>query len=149
MPLTSVTEFTKTFVNDERGTISVEFSILLTAIFMVVVMFVSISVRIATTSEVQQAAHDLTRQSLRYIDNGLTGDAVCSELRNDVLEKVTDQLTFLDIARIATVTCQVEDDGTVGTVSVYYNTSGSFLDRAAALFGYDLDMIQRSARIVL
>lgn len=145
----TVQRFTNRFINDESGAVTVEFSILITAIFMVVVMFVSVSVRIATTSEIQQAAHDLTRQSLRYIDSGLTQDAVCSQLRNNVLEKVTNQLTFVEIDRITTVTCQVEPDGTTGTVSISYDADGSFLDRAAGLFGYDFDTIQRSARIIL
>ena len=137
------------FRNDECGSVSVEFSIILTAIMLVVVMFVSLAIHIATTSEVQQAAHDLTRQSLKYIDLGLEPEAVCAWLQADMIEKVTGQLTFIDPAQVQSLTCQIDDGRTLGRVTLSYSIDGSFLDRAVQVFGVELKQIERSAQIVL
>lgn len=138
-----------TFLADETGSVTVEFSIILAAIMLVITMFVSLSIHIATASDVQQAAHDLTRQSLRYIDTGHDQQAICDRLHADKLDLVTAQLTFVELARIEALTCALDDSGTVGTVTIAYSTESSFLERAAGLFGLDLDRIERSAQIML
>ncbi|WP_323767351.1 TadE/TadG family type IV pilus assembly protein [Marinovum sp.] len=137
------------FARNNNGSVTVEFSIILTAIMLVIIMFVSLSIHIATTSEVQQAAHDLTRQALRYIDSGLGQEAVCAALQAQTLETVVAQFTFVDLSGVHSLACSLDETGTIGSVTVSYSVDQSFLERAAGLFGLDMDRIERSAQIVL
>lgn len=137
------------FIRSERGALSVEFAILFSAIMMIVIAFVATSIHIATASDVQQASHDLTRQSLRYVDAGLGEEAVCAHLRVQVLPHIMEYLTFAESERVEGISCSVDVDKGFSAVTVAYDAGGTFISRAANIFGVSVENFTRTARIHL
>ena len=139
----------KGFIRSEYGGMSVEFAILFTAIMMIITAFVALSVQIATASDVQQASHDLTRQSLRFVDAGLSAEEVCGNLRQHVLPYIMEYSTFADLDRVKGISCNVDEAGEFSVVTVTYDLKGTFIERSASLFGLSVDSFTRTAKLFL
>ena len=132
------------FARCESGTSTVEFVILFPAIILIILSFISLSLYMATLSDVQQVASDLTRLSLRYVDMGGNSESVCSALQTEVLPSLSQEFAFVASERITGIACAIADDGSRVSVSVTYNLDGHYLQRFGSSVGLDISQFARA-----
>lgn len=129
----------------EDGAVAVEFAVILPLFIGLILTAVSASLHFATTSDLQQLAHELARSSLRYApDSGW-----CDALTTDWLTRFAANLPMLNPPDIQSVQCDYDVASGIAEVSVTYdaaNSAGSILGR---LVGLDMGTIARQSFVRL
>lgn len=134
---------------DESGSATIEFVILFPAILLLIAAIAFTSIYIATISDVQQVASELSRQSVRYVNLGYDGERICSELTEDILPLVTGSLAFVSSDRFTAPVCNLQGGVSQFLVSIDYNLSGTPLQRFGAVVGFDFQTISRQSSLIL
>lgn len=137
------------FGSDTRGSASVEFAVVMSGLIMVASAIAAFCLYLATSSEVQQLAADLSRQSLTYVDRGYEEAEICENLQTLYLPSLSEGLPLIQTDRVLAVTCQMESGG--GTLRVYvsYDLAGTMAQRFGRLIQLDIPQMQRAAELVL
>ncbi|WP_109466479.1 TadE/TadG family type IV pilus assembly protein [Albibacillus kandeliae] len=133
----------RAFARNEEGTSTVEFVIIFPAILVLILTFVALSTYIATISDVQQVASELTRQSLRYVDAGEDDTQLCATLNSEILPVISQEFAFADSSRISGLSCSIGAGQENVSVSVTYDLNGHYIQRFGSFLGLDVDVFTR------
>lgn len=136
----------------EDGAITIEFVIIFPLVLALLFLIVFVSFLISTASDVQQVAHELSRQSIGLLARAAPPADVCTALANDavLMDFLTGQSVLLNAADLTVLPCPGAPDANgFVTVTVTYNFSGSFVQSLGQNFGVDLGIITRTSTIRL
>lgn len=136
----------------EDGGVTVEFVIIFPLLFLFLILIIFVSMMISTASDVQQLAHELSRQALGRLSSGATVADICLQMAadNTMMNKLIAQTVLVDASKLTVLPCpgQPSSDGYV-TVTVTYNFAGSLVQALGQNVGVDLGLITRSSTIRL
>ncbi|WP_126978659.1 TadE/TadG family type IV pilus assembly protein [Frigidibacter oleivorans] len=138
------------FGRAEDGAITAEFVVIFPLVLALLLLIGFVSLLIATASDVQQLAHELSRAGLRYAANPSFDGDICEELAADVLPTLVDRSATLRAANVdplAACPDQPDADGFL-TVSVTYNLAGSGAAALGDSLGVSLGRITRSSTAI-
>ena len=138
------------FCRDTDGAITAEFVIIFPLVMLLIFPIVFVSLLIATTSEVQQVAHELARATFRYFDPDAPTANLCGRLRAEILPALIDHTLTLGADKLTLQGCPVQPEA--GglyriTVTVTYNFAGSAVQALGENFGLDVGIITRSSMV--
>lgn len=136
------------YAKREDGAITVEFVIIFPLILMLLFLIIFASMLIATASDVQQAAHELSRQSMRRFARSTPVVDVCTEMAADttLMTWIHAQSVMLNPTKLSVAPCKGAPDANgFVTVTVSYNFAGSFVQAIGQNFGVNLGIITRTS----
>lgn len=140
--------FRRYYCADERGAITVEFVIIFPLVLLLLFLIIFTSLLIATASDVQQIAHELSRQSLGRMARNPSAPDICTEMSHDsvLMHGLTRNSLLIDPAKLVVRPCpeQPDTNGFV-SISVSYNFAGSFVQALGQNFGVNLGIIHRGS----
>lgn len=139
------------FARSERGTITVEFVIWAPLLIYIGVAMFTLSFYVATSSEVQQVAHEVARSSFLLVNGGQLSGDLCDALTLQVLPRVTEGMALVDLARFSPIaTCPAMPDANhFVTVQLTYDIEGTTLDSLGRMIGMDFGTITRFSLVQL
>lgn len=134
------------FSKDQAGAVTTEFVIIFPVVIALIFFVVFISLLIASVSDVQQIAHELSRGSLRYSDPNMPHADICSQLAAELLPQLLEQSFFLDPSKLTVLPCpnQPEVSGRF-TVSIQYSFLGDYVKSVGENLGIALGDVARSS----
>lgn len=135
--------------DDESGAATVEFVVVVSGLILVACTIGALCLYLATNSDVQQIAADLSRRSLTYVDRGFDESEVCAQLRSHHLQSLAEGLPMIDPDRVTEVRCAYDESGHKLKVLVSYDLAGTLAQRFGLLIGMDIDELNRAAELVL
>lgn len=140
------------FRADRTGAVTVEFVIIFPLLLMLLLLIVFVSLLISTASDVQQLAHELSRQSLGRLTRSDPPADVCLAMAGDaaLMNGLLQQTLLLRAEQLTVAPCpgMPDPDGFV-TVTVTYNFAGSLVQALGENFGLDIGIITRTSTLKL
>lgn len=140
------------FGADRAGAVTVEFVIIFPLLLMMLLLIVFVSLLISTASDVQQLAHELSRQSLGRLTRANPPADVCQVMAQDtaLMNGLLQQTLLLRSEQLTVNPCpgMPDSDGFV-TVTVTYNFAGSLVQALGENFGLDIGIITRTSTLKL
>lgn len=140
----------RNFLAREDGALTVEFVIIFPLVLLFLFLIIFVSLLISTASDVQQVAHELSRQSLGRFSRSEAVEDVCQDLASEsvLMNRLIGQSLLIDPAKLVIQPCpnMPAADGFV-TVTVTYNFAGSLVQALGQNFGLDLGIITRSSAV--
>lgn len=136
----------------EDGGVTVEFVVIFPLLFLFLILIIFVSMMISTASDVQQLAHELSRQALARLNSGAVIADVCQQMAKDtaLMTKLIAQTVLVDASKLTVLPCpgQPSSDGYI-TVKLTYNFAGSLVQALGQNLGVDLGVISRSSTVRL
>lgn len=135
----------------EDGSISVEFAVIFPIFILMLFFIISVSIYIATASEVQQIAFELARAAIGIVDGSQNELDICTTLATNVLPGLLDNAVFLDPAKLAPlVPCpdQPLENRSI-SITLSYSLNESALQELATSAGLNFGIIVRTAQVQL
>ncbi|MDQ2065353.1 TadE/TadG family type IV pilus assembly protein [Xinfangfangia sp. CPCC 101601] len=140
------------FIKSSSGGVTVEFVIIFPLMVLLLILIVFASLLVSTASDVQQFAHELSREALGRFGSGAAITDVCTQMANDsgLMSRLLSQTLLVEPSKLTVLACpsQPSADGFV-TVQVSYNFAGSLVQALGQNFGLDMGIISRSSTIRL
>ncbi|PIB25569.1 hypothetical protein BFP76_00020 [Amylibacter kogurei] len=133
----------------EHGGVTVEFVVVLPSFLLFILGMIVTSMLIATISDVQQLASDMTRQSLNYVYDAPTEEQLCAKLQQNVQPMLANQLVFLSGENISAINCELASDGRSSTVSVTYDLKNMVFMNFLSDMGWPKTTVTRQAVLML
>ncbi|WP_189639014.1 TadE/TadG family type IV pilus assembly protein [Paramylibacter ulvae] len=133
----------------ESGGVTVEFVVVLPSFLLFILGMIVTSLLIATISDVQQLASDMTRQSLTYVYDTPSEEQLCEKLEQNVQPMIASQLVFLNGENISDINCQLASDGRSSTVSVTYDLKNMVFMNFLSDLGWSKTTVTRQAVLML
>lgn len=139
-------------VGSDDGGVTLEFVVIFPLLFLFLILIIFVSMMISTASDVQQLAHELSRQALGRLSSGATIADVCQQMATDstLMNNLIAQTVLVDANKLAVLPCpgQPSSDGYI-TVKLTYNFAGSLVQALGQNLGVDLGVITRSSTVRL
>lgn len=126
-------------LEQDRGAVAVEFVVVLPALILLLLLFVSSALHFALASDVQQLATELARAALPYA-NDSAACTVVVQLWSDV---VTGSFPLLSPDRVVEVACRYDAAVGLAQIQVTYDTHGTPGSLLGRLVGLDVESIIR------
>lgn len=144
--------FLRRFLNEERGSSTIEFVILFPALVMIILFIAWASGVISRASNIQEVAHDLARASIRYHDRPNVAD-ICTALRTTELPAaILRSGETLPVSRFNLDCTATRNSPLIGMtkvkVTIGYNVAGDAIGDLGRSFGWNITRIERSSTML-
>lgn len=138
------------FLRRTDGAITAEFVIIFPLVILLIFFIIMVSMLIATSSDIQQIAHELSRASFAYLTGSSPPADVCAVLRTDVLPRLIEASTLVSAEKLTLPACAGQPDASgFVTITVTYDFVGSYIAWLGENFNIDIGQITRTSTLRL